>query len=263
MLICRRSRHFLTKKLKKRSFEKNSGSGDSSFHRLRSSYRLSREKGLMRPMGCRDDAQPTNRLPACREISVQPGINPSPVGTRRYMNRYVSLFVLCLIAGPVFGMGSGTGGGGSGSSGGGTASGGGSNTPQIGEGGRAVRLYDQGVRAMNSKRFAEAQARFAQALTENPRFAEAHNYLGYSLQMEGTQNYLTALQHYNRAIQLKPNLAQADEYRGVLLLNMDRKSAAEKDLATLKTLNPGLAVELERRMKKGKEASGSVVKHGG
>ena len=197
------------------------------------------------------------------KISAQTGINPSPVGTRRYMNRYVSLFVLSLIAGSVFGMGSGTGGGGSGSSGGGTASGGGSNTSQIGEGGRAVRLYDQGVRAMNSKKFAEAQARFAQALTENPRFAEAHNYLGYSLQMEGTQNYPMALEHYNRAIQLKPNLAQAYEYRGALLLNMDRKSAAEKDLATLKTLNPGLAVELERVMKKGKEASGSLMKHSG
>src|SRR5260370_27303591 len=85
------------------------------------------------------------------EISVQEGINPSPIGTRRYMNRYVSLFVLSLIAGSVFGMGSGTGGGGSGSSG--TASGGGSNTSQIGEGGRVVRLYDQGVRAMNSKKF--------------------------------------------------------------------------------------------------------------
>ena len=179
------------------------------------------------------------------------------------MNRYVSLFVLCLTAGSVFGMGSGTGGGSSGSSGGGTGSGGGSNTSQIGEGGRAVRLYDQGVRAMNSKKFAEAQTRFAQALTENPRFAEAHNYLGYSLQMEGTQNYVMALEHYNRAIQLKPNLAQAYEYRSALLLNMGRKSAAEKDLATLKTLNPGLAVELERVMKKGKEASGSLMKHSG
>jgi tetratricopeptide (TPR) repeat protein len=198
-----------------------------------------------------------------QEISARAGINPSPVGTRRYMNRYVSLFVLYLIAGSVFGMGSGTGGGGSGSSGGGTASGGGSNTSQTGEGGRAVRLYDQGVRAINSKKFAEAQARFAQALTENPLFAEAHSYLGYSLQMEGTQNYLMALDHYNRAIQLKPNLAQAYEYRGALLLKMGRKSAAEKDLATLKTLNPRLAVELERVMKKGKESSRSVVKHGG
>jgi tetratricopeptide (TPR) repeat protein len=164
------------------------------------------------------------------------------------MNRYVSLFVLCLIAGPVFGMGSG-------SSGGGASSGVGSNTSQIGEDGRAAKLYDQGVRAMNSKKFANAQARFAQALMENPRFAEAHNYLGYSLQMEGTQNDLMALEHYNRAIQLKPNLAQAYEYRGALLLKMGRKSAAQKDLATLKTLNPRLAVELERIMKKAKNSS--------
>ena len=185
------------------------------------------------------------------------------------MDRYVSVFVLCLIAGSVFGMGSGTGGGGSGSSGGGSgssgggsASGGGSSPSQIEEGSRAARLYDQGVRAMNSKKFAQAQAWFAQALTENPRFAEAHNYLGYSLQMEGSQNYLMALEHYNRAIELKPNLAEAYEYRGVLLLKMDRKGVAKKDLATLKTLNPELAAQLERAMKRGKEASRSVVKHG-
>ena len=46
-------------------------------------------------------------------------------------------------------------------------------------------------------------------------------------------------------------------------MKMDRKSAAERDLATLKTLNPRLAVELERVIKKGKESSGSVAKHGG
>ena len=116
---------------------------------------------------------------------------------------------------------------------------------------------------MTSKKFAEAQAWFAHALTENPRFAEAHIYLGYSLELQGSQNYLMALEHYNRAIQLKPNLAEAYEYRGALLLKMGRKSAAEKDLATLETLNPGLAFQLERIMKRGKEASGSVVKHGG
>jgi TolA-binding protein len=139
------------------------------------------------------------------------------------MKPYISLFVLCLIIRSGFGMG----GPGSGSSGGGTSSGGGSNMSQIEERYQAVRLYDQGVRAMNSKRFAEAEARFAQALRNSPRFAEAHNYLG------------------------------------MLLLKMDRKSAAEKDLATLRTINPGRAVELERVMKKVNEASGSVVKQGG
>ena len=107
---------------------------------------------------------------------------------------------------------------------------------------------------MTSKKFAEAQAWFAHALTENPRFAEAHICLGYSLEMQGSQNYLVALEHYNRAIQLKPNLAEAYGYRGVLLVKMDRRSVAKKDLATLKTLKPELAVELERAMKRGKEA---------
>ena len=175
------------------------------------------------------------------------------------MNRYVSLFVLCLIVRSGFGMG----GPGSGSSGGGTSSGGGSNMSQIEERSQAVRLYDQGVKAMNSKRFAEAEAKFAQVLRSNPRFAEAHNYLGYSLVMQGPPNYLMALEHYSRAIQLKPNFAEAYEYRGMLLLKMDRESAAERDLATLRALNPRLAVELERVMKNGKEASGSTVKQVG
>src|SRR5260221_14250133 len=141
----------------------------------------------------RDAVRPLQTAIEAYETSAQAGINPSPVGTRRYMNRYVSLFVLCLIAGSVFGMGSGTGGGGSGSFGGGTGSGGGSNTWQIGEGGRPKRLYDQGVRAMNSKKFAEAQTKLVQALNQNQRFADAHNYLGSSLQREGMQNYITAL----------------------------------------------------------------------
>ena len=179
------------------------------------------------------------------------------------MDRYVSVFVLCLIAVSVFAMGSGSGGGGSGSSGGGTASGGGGSTSQVEEGSQAVRLYNQGVRAMNSKKFAKAQVKFEQALTEDPSFAEAHNYLGYSLEMEGPQNYRMALGHYNRAIELKPNLAEAYEYRGALLLRMGRKTAAEKDLATLKTLNPKLAAELERVIKTGKEENGPGVKNSG
>jgi tetratricopeptide (TPR) repeat protein len=164
------------------------------------------------------------------------------------MNRYISLFVLCLVVRSGFGMGPG-----SGSSGGGTGSRGGSNWSQIEQRSQEMRLYDQGVKAMNSKRFAEASARFAQALRSNPRFAEAHNYLGYSLAMQGPPNYLMALEHYNRAIQLKPDLAEAYEYRGMLLLKMDRKSAADKDLATPRRLNPELAVELERVIKREKK----------
>jgi tetratricopeptide (TPR) repeat protein len=75
----------------------------------------------------------------------------------------------------------------------------------------------------------------------------------------GPQNYAKALQHYNRAIQLKPEMPETYEYRGVLFAKMGRKADAEKDLATLKKLNPKLAGELEQFLKTGRE----VEEYGG
>jgi tetratricopeptide (TPR) repeat protein len=121
---------------------------------------------------------------------------------------------------------------------------------------KALRQYKsitKGIRLMHAKKFAEAQAKFQQALSENPKFAEAHNNLAYWLRKQGPQNYSQALEHYNKAIQLKPSLAEAYEYRGVLFLKMGRKVDAEKDLATLKTLNPKLATELEHVIQTGNE----------
>lgn len=48
-------------------------------------------------------------------------------------------------------------------------------------------------------------------------------------------------------------MAETYEYRGVLFAKMGRKANAEKDLATLKRLNPRLASELEEFLKTGKE----------
>jgi hypothetical protein len=58
---------------------------------------------------------------------------------------------------------------------------------------------------------------------------------------------------YNKAIQLKPSMAETYEYRGVLFAKMGKKSDAEKDLAALKKLNPKLASELAEFLKTGKE----------
>jgi tetratricopeptide (TPR) repeat protein len=88
-----------------------------------------------------------------------------------------------------------------------------------------------------------AKSNIAGSGRANPRFAEAHNNLGFTLSQQGPQNYSTALEHYNKAIQLKPKMAEAYEYRAMLLLRMGRKADAEKDLATLKKLNPKLARE--------------------
>jgi Flp pilus assembly protein TadD len=75
------------------------------------------------------------------------------------------------------------------------------------------------------------------------------------LRKQRPQRYAKALEHYNKAIQLKPDLAEAYEYRGVLFLKLGWKVEAEKDLATLKTLNAKLATELEHVIQTGNEES--------
>jgi hypothetical protein len=49
----------------------------------------------------------------------------------------------------------------------------------------SITIYNQGVEWMLAKRFPEAQARFEQAVKENPRFTEAHNNLRYTLRKQG------------------------------------------------------------------------------
>ena len=119
---------------------------------------------------------------------------------RKVMKRYFFVFTIYVLAtGATFGAGS---------------------AALKTEGGdRSAQAYNQGIQLMHAK-----------------KFAEAHNNLGYSLRKQGPQNYSKALEHYNRAIQLKPNLAEAYEYRGVLFLKMGRIADSEKDVATLKTL---------------------------
>jgi len=106
---------------------------------------------------------------------------------------------------------------------------------------------------MKAKRYKDAQAKFETALKANPQLAEAHNNLAFVLRKQSKANFGRALEHYNEALRLNPRLAEAYEYRGVLYTEMNRKADAEKDLATLKHLNPKLAADLEMTIKTGKE----------
>jgi tetratricopeptide (TPR) repeat protein len=160
-----------------------------------------------------------------------------------FMKHYLSVCVFW-IAGTVAAMGSGSGGGGSSGS---------SNPLQQDVGSPAFKVYNQGVDLMHAKKFAAAQTKFEQAIRDNPNFAEAHNNLGFLLRQQGPQNYSKALEHYSRAIQLKPHMAETYEYRGVLFAKMGRRADAERDLVTLKKLNPKLAVELQEFLRTGKE----------
>ena len=117
----------------------------------------------------------------------------------------------------------------------------------------AIKAYNEGVDLMQAKQFAKAQAKFEEAVKLNPGFAEAHNNLAFTLRKGGSQNYQLSMEHYNKAIQLKPKLAEAYMYRGVLYAIMGRKPEAQADLTVLQKLNPHYAKELEDFIKTGKE----------
>lgn len=129
--------------------------------------------------------------------------------------------------------------------------------PETGSRAVAVRLYNDGVALLLARNFAAAQQKFEAALTQDERLAEAHNNLAFALRMQGRQNFESSLEHYNRAIELKPDLAQAYMYRGVLFMQQGDEVRARQDLAHLRRLDARLAADLERVIKGADEGSNS------
>jgi Flp pilus assembly protein TadD len=111
---------------------------------------------------------------------------------------------------------------------------------------RAISVYNEGVGLMRDKHYVAAQEKFEQALALEETLAEAHNNLAFSLRQQGAHNFTRSLQHYNRALELKPDLARAYMYRGVLFTQMGDLARARADHAQLLRLDPELAARLER-----------------
>ena len=116
-----------------------------------------------------------------------------------------------------------------------------------------ISYYNSGVALMIDKKFAKAEKQFREALQRNERFAEAHNNLAYTLRKQGAANYDEALKHYNRAIELSPNLPEPHMYRGVLHVQMGNKELALRDHQRLIAMGSPLATELEYVVVNGRE----------
>ena len=118
--------------------------------------------------------------------------------------------------------------------------------PERGTRANAVRTYNEGVALLTQRRLSEAQVKFQAALALDESLAEAHNNLAYVLRMQGRQNFSQSLAHYERAIALKPGLAQAYMYRGALFVQQGDMGRARQDLEKLRSMDAGLAADLER-----------------
>ncbi|QIA65365.1 hypothetical protein GT360_17655 [Vibrio astriarenae] len=120
---------------------------------------------------------------------------------------------------------------------------------------RAERLYNDGVEYMLDRDFARAESKFRSALKRDEDWAEAHNNLAYTLRKQGNDNYFQALFHYNKAIELSPQLPEPYMYRGVLHVQMERVDLASNDLEALIAMKSPLAEELKFVINNRKEKS--------
>ena len=116
-----------------------------------------------------------------------------------------------------------------------------------------LSFYNDGVKLLFKKEWAAAEKQFNAAVAINGKMPEAHNNLAYVLRKQGEQNYAKSLEHYNRAIELKPKMAEAYMYRGALHFFMGHAELAKADLATLSKMKSKLAPHLQKVLDTGKE----------
>ncbi len=124
---------------------------------------------------------------------------------------------------------------------------------------RAVTAYNAGVKVLLDRKYADAQKKFEEALAADEELAEAHNNLAFSLRMQSVANADRALKHYDRALQLKPKLAQAYMYRGVLFTQLGDLARARADHAQLLKLDGAMAAKLEKVIAGGGRDDGDGV----
>lgn len=91
-----------------------------------------------------------------------------------------------------------------------------------------------GKKAMDAKNWAQAVSSFNKVVAQNPKNADAYNYLGYSNRWLG--KYDEAFAAYNKALTLDPKHKGALEYSGIAYLKTGQKAQAEAQLAKLQAI---------------------------
>lgn len=112
----------------------------------------------------------------------------------------------------------------------------------------APSYYNRGRVEANSSNWSRAVVLFRKAVEQEPENYKALNMLGFSLRRSG--KHQEAIQTYNRALAIKPDFAQALEYRGKAHLGSGDKGAALADYQKLVRLGSPLAEDLKEAIDK-------------
>lgn len=109
--------------------------------------------------------------------------------------------------------------------------------------------YNKGLQAKAARRYSDAVNDFRRAVDIRPNFAEAWNELGFALRNTG--QYAEALRAYEQALRLRPNYPEALEYMGEAYVKLGRLDAARAILERLKALDRMRAQDLEGAIRAG------------
>ena len=94
--------------------------------------------------------------------------------------------------------------------------------------------YDSAVRAVKKERYREAIRYLTNVLADNPRNADALNYMGYSHRRLG--DFTKAIGYYTQALNIDPNHRGANEYLGEAYLEINDLPNAERRLEKLREI---------------------------
>ena len=97
-----------------------------------------------------------------------------------------------------------------------------------------INDFAVGKSAIDSKDWAVAVRSFRKVVADNPKNADAHNFLGYASRWMG--KYDDAFAAYGQALALDPAHKGALHYSGIAYLKTNQKAQAEAQLARLKAV---------------------------
>jgi Flp pilus assembly protein TadD len=97
--------------------------------------------------------------------------------------------------------------------------------------------FAAGKQAIAAKNWSEAASRFGKVVANDPKNADAFNYLGYSSRWMG--KYDEAFSAYGKALALDPNHRGALSYSGIAYLKTGQRAQAQAQLAKLQTICAG------------------------
>ncbi len=91
--------------------------------------------------------------------------------------------------------------------------------------------FAAGKKAIDAKNWSQAVSSFSKVVAQDPKNADAYNYLGFANRWLG--HYDDAFAAYGKALALDPNHKGALNYSGIAYLKTDQKAKAEAQLAKL------------------------------